>query len=340
MKLLVLGGTGFLGYHAVAEALEAGHEISTFTREGEAPLSGVEPLAGDRQGDLGALEGREWDAVLDTFSDPEAVGATAGLLSGSVGAYGFVSGITNYHPDGPAIVDESSPLRRPADGESEEDPLQERGLAKIRCEKAVEEVFDGPVFIARTGIMVGPRDPTDRFSWWPKRFTRTGDGGGEVLGPGEPEREVQFTDARNLAGWMVRMLAAKTPGVFNTVGPGRGISIARVLDSCRRVAEEAGVAAGGAEITWVGEQFLRERLSGVPEEERPLWFPEDQIPFKAVDSSKALAAGLRFRPVEETVRDTLNWLRSRSQGQELRAGFSPEFEKELLRGWREQRPAG
>ncbi|MGB3633185.1 MAG: NAD-dependent epimerase/dehydratase family protein [Rubrobacteraceae bacterium] len=340
MKLLVLGGTGFLGYHVVAEALEAGHEVSTFTRKGEAPLTGAEPLAGDRQGDLGALEGREWDAVLDTFSDPEAVGETAGLLSGSVGAYGFVSGITNYHPDGPAVVDESSPLRREVSGEDEEDPLQERGLAKIRCERVVKEKFDGPALIARTGIMVGPRDPTDRFSWWPERFTRVGDRGGEILAPGDPEREVQFTDARDLARWMVRMLDAKTPGVFNTVGPGRGVSVGRVLDSCRRVAEEAvGAAVGGSEVVWVGEQFLRERLSGVPEEERPLWFPEDQIPFEAVDSSKALAAGLSFRPVEETARDTLNWLRRRPQGQELLAGLSPEFERELLRGWREQLPA-
>lgn len=334
MKLLVLGGTGFLGYHVVAEAVVAGHEVSAFTREGEAPLPKVEPLQGDRYGDLEALEGRTWDAVLDTFSDPEAVLETAKLLSGNVGAYGFISGITNYHPDGPAVVDESSPLRRsPDETVQDDDPLQERGIAKLRCEEAVEEGFGGPVLIARTGIMVGPRDPTDRFSWWPVRFTR----GEEILAPGRPERPVQLTDARDLARWINRMLETATPGTFNTVGPGRDVSISRVLESCRRVAEEAGGAVGETNITWADEEFLRENLSGVPEEERPLWFPEDQIRFDAVDSSKALAAGLSFRPVEETVRDTLEWVRTRPQQGGLKAGFHPDFERELLRRWREER---
>ena len=333
MKLLVLGGTGFLGYHVVAEAVEAGHEVSTFTREGDAPHPEVEPLRGDRNGDLDALKGRTWDGVFDTFSDPGAVRETARLLSGNVGAYGFVSGITNYHPDGPAVVDETSPLRRP-DERVENDPLQERGIAKIRCEEAVTEEFGGPVFIARTGIMVGPRDPTDRFSWWPVRFAR----GGDILAPGEAGREVQFTDARDLARWDVEMLAEARHGTFNTVGPGYGIPLSQVLEACRRVAEEeTGATAGEARATWAGEQFLRERLSEVPEEERPLWFPEDQIPFDSVDSSKALAAGLAFRPVEDTARDTLNWIRTRPQGQKLRAGFSPDFERELLQSWREHR---
>lgn len=334
MKLLVLGGTGFLGYHVVAEAIEAGHEVSTFTREGEAPIREVEPLKGDRYGNLGSLKNRTWDAVLDTFSDPEAVATTAELLSGNVGAYGFVSGITNYHPDGPAVVDESSPLRySPDESVDSEDPLQERGIAKLRCEAAVEENFGGPVLIARTGIMVGPRDPTDRFSWWPVRFAR----GGEILGPGDPNRPVQFTDARDLARWMNRMLDSATPGTFNTVGPGRDVTLDQVLEACRRVAEEeADEEAKETHVTWAEEQFLKDSLTGVTEEERPLWFPEDQIPFDAVDSSKALAAGLSFRPVEETARDTLEWMRSRLRRQDLKAGFSPEFERRLLRRWREQ----
>ena len=330
-----MGGTGFLGYHVVSEAVEAGHEVSAFTREGEAPLPSVEPLKGDRYADLAALKGRTWDAVLDTFSDPEAVAASAKLLSGNAGVYGFVSGITNYHPDGPAVVDESSPLRYyPDENVDSEDPLQERGIAKLRCEAAVEENFGGPVLIARTGIMVGPRDPTDRFSWWPVRFAR----GGEILAPGDPDRPVQFTDARDLARWMNRMLDSASPGTFNTVGPGSDVTLAQVLEACRRAAgEEAGGEADETEITWAEEWFLREKLAGVTEEERPLWFPEDQIPFDSVDSSKALAAGLKFRPVEETVRDTLEWMRARLRHQDLKAGFSPEFERGLLRRWREQR---
>ncbi len=330
MKLLVLGGGGFLGYHAVAEALRTGHEVSTFNREGEAPLDGVEALQGDRKGDLSALRGRTWDAVLDTFSDPDAVGETADLLSGSVGAYGYVSGISNYHPDGPATVDEDSPLRS-AD-ENLDDPLQERSIAKLRCEAAVQDGFSGPALISRVGIMVGPRDPTDRFSWWPVRFAQALAEGGEVLAPGDPGRPVQFSDARDIAAWMVRMLEAKEAGTFNAVGPGREVSLAEVLEACRNAArEEAGTE--DARVTWADEEFLRQNLSDVAEEERPSWFPEDQIPFRAVDSSNALAAGLRFRPVEETARDTLAWVRSRPQGPELQAGFDPGFEQDLLRRW-------
>jgi 2'-hydroxyisoflavone reductase len=169
LRLLVLGGGGFLGYHVVAEALRMGHEVSTFNREGEAPLDGVEALQGDREADLTALRGKSWDGVLDTFSDPDAVGETARLLSGAVGTYGYVSGISNYHPDGPQVVDEDAPLRGPED-DADDDPLQERSIAKIRCEEAVHRCFSGPVFTTHVGIMVGPRDPTDRFSWWPARL--------------------------------------------------------------------------------------------------------------------------------------------------------------------------
>lgn len=331
MKLLVLGGTGFLGYHVLAEAVGAGHEVSAFTREGDAPLPEVEPLQGDRQGDLSALHGREWDAVFDTFSDPDAVSDTARLLSGSVGAYGYVSGISNYHPDGPDVVDEDSPLRQPGDA-SEDDPLQERSIAKLRCEEAVQSGFDGPALILRPGIMVGPWDPTDRFTWWPLRFTAAER---EVLASGEPDRPVQFTDARDLSLWAVRMLDARKGGTFNGVGPGYEITLRQVLEACQHAAE---ADADEFQITWAGEDFLRRELSEVTEEERPLWFPEDQIPFKTVDSSKALEAGLRFRSAEETARDTLAWARSNPRGEGLRAGFSPEFERELLGRWQERRP--
>lgn len=336
MRLLVLGGGGFLGYHVVAQALELGHEVSTFNREGEAPLDGVEALQGDRQDDLSALRGRSWDAVLDTFSEPNAVGETARLLSGSVGAYGYVSGISNYHPDGPAVVDEDSPLRS-ADDELD-DPLQERSVAKLRCEEAVRENFSGPVLISRVGIMVGPRDPTDRFSWWPARFARALADGSEILAPGDPDRPVQFSDARDIASWMVRMLEGRGAGTFNTVGPGRRIPVAEVLEACRNVEDEAG--AGDVRVTWADEEFLRRNLSDVAEEERPLWFPEDQIPFEAVDSSRTLASGLRFRPAEETARDALAWIRSRPHGAGLQAGFSPAFEEELLRRWHERSNSG
>jgi 2'-hydroxyisoflavone reductase len=331
IRLLVLGGGGFLGYHVVAEALRMGHEVSTFSREGEAPLAGVEALEGDRQDDLRALRGRSWDAVVDTFSDPDAVGETARLLSGSVGAYGYVSGMSIYHPDGPPVVSEDAPLRRPGDA-AENDPLQERSIAKIRCEETVGRYFSGPVVTTHVGIMVGPHDPTDSFSWWPSRLARALVEGGEVLAPGDPKRPVQFSDARDIAAWMVGMLDAGVPGTYNAVGPGRDAPISGVLDACRQAADDS-EEAGPVELTWAAEGFLREQLRGMPEEERPLWFPEDQIPFQKVDSSRALAAGLTFRPAYETARDALAWVRDRPGGRELGAGFSDDTERGLLRRW-------
>lgn len=340
MKLLVLGGGGFLGYHVVAGALASGHEVSTFSREGAPGDIGgsVERLVGDREGDLSALEGREWDAAVDTFSRPDAVSRTARMLSGRVGAYGFVSGISNYHPEGPEEVDEGSPLRKP--GENEDDPLQERSLAKLACERAVEEGFDGSVFVVRPGIMVGPRDPTDRFTWWPVRFARAlraSGGSREVLVPGDTGRQVQFTDARDLALWMVRALGGKTEGTFNGVGPDYRITLGEVLGACLRAAEEEAGSHDSGEVRLVraGEDFLRERLAGVEEEARPLWFPEDQIPFEAVNSSKAIEeAGLRFRPAYETARDTLAWFRSERKERDLKAGFAPSFEEAAVSAWK------
>ena len=165
MNLLVLGGTGFLGYHVVAEALALGHRVTTFNREGASELEGVEALKGDRTGDLSALAGRSWDAVVDTFSDPAAVTATAKLLSRSVPAYGFVSGVSIYHPAGPDVVDEAAPLRRKGDPEGE-DPLQERSLLKLACERALKEHFAGRLFVARPA------------SWWDPGTRRTALPGG------------------------------------------------------------------------------------------------------------------------------------------------------------------
>lgn len=333
MRLLVLGGTGFLGYHAVEAALARGHAVSIFTRGGQAPAADVEMIRGDRYGDLSALEGRSWDAALDTFSDPEAVARTARMLSGSVGVYGFVSGITNYHPQGPAVVDEESPLR--AAGEAAPgDPLQERGLAKLGCERAILEEFAGRAFIVRPGVMVGPRDPTDRFSYWPARLTRALAAGEEVLAPGDPDRPVQFTDARDLAAWMVEMIGSGVCGIYNAVGPGRRVSLRQALDACSEAASEAVYGEGGhrPRLVWVEEEFLKRRLGDVPEERRPLWFPEPQIPLEEVDSSKALSAGLAFRPALQTARQTLRWLNGRGPD-ELAAGVPAE--RKLLRKWRD-----
>ena len=332
MRLLVLGGGGFLGFHAVTAALATGAQVSVLSRSGSSPHEDVEVLHGDRTGDLGVLRGREWDAVLDTFTDPSpgapAVRATAELLSGSVGVYGYVSGMSVYAPRGPDRPDERGPVRE-AGAQPADDPLQERSLAKLAAERAVTEAFADPVLLPRVGIMVGPRDPSHRFTYWPLRLAGalTGDGARSVLAPGDPDRPVQYSDARDVAGWIVALLAAGRGGVFNTVGPGREETLREVLTACLRA---AGGAPGDVDLTWVGEDFLRSRLTDVGEESRPLWYPEDQIPQLAIDSSAALAAGLTFRPAEDTARDTLTWARAEAPGEGLDTLGSTERERALL----------
>jgi 2'-hydroxyisoflavone reductase len=316
VRLLVLGGGGFLGHHVVAAALDAGHDVTVFSRGGGSPFDGVEVLTGDRRDDLVALaqeirRGRTWDAVLDTFTDAApgapAVRASAQLLSGAVGVYGYVSGMSVYAPSGPAVPDESGPLRR-AGVEPDDDPLQERSLAKLAAERALAEVFDGPVLRTRVGIMVGPRDPSHRFTYWPQRLAGALSGArpATVLAPGDPGRAVQYSDARDIAAWTVAMLAGGRGGVFNTVGPGRVERLDDVLQACLRAARAVeGDSDVAVRFAWTGEDLLRRRLADVEEEQRPLWYPEDQIPQAAIDSSAALAAGLVFRPAEETARDVL-----------------------------------
>ena len=332
MRLLVLGGGGFLGYHAVAEALAAGHDVTVLSRSGKAPLDGVEVLTGDRQGDLSALRGREWDGVFDTFDDTApgapAVRTTARLLSGAVGGYAYISGMSVYAPGGPAVPDEDAPLR--VEGvEPVTDRLQERSLAKLAGEAAVTEEFDGVALFPRVGIMVGPR--STRFTYWPLRLAAARDGRlpRRVLVPGDPARPVQFSDARDIARWSTAMLAAGRGGTFNTVGPGRTESLAEVLDACLLA-----VGAGPDDVELVvvpHEKLLRGQLIDVDEEERPLWYPEDQICQDAVDSGRAVAAGLAFRPTVATAAETWRW--AEDAGSTEAADFV-EREQGILRAWR------
>ncbi len=336
MHLLVLGGGGFLGHHAVTAALGRGHEVTVLNRSGESPVENAVVLTGDRDGDLSALDSGSWDAVLDTFTDTRpgrpAVRRTAELLSGRVGSYGYVSGMSVYAPAGPAVPDESAPVRR-AGIEPDDDPLQERSLAKLGAEDLLADVFDGPVLVPRVGIMVGPRDPSDRFTYWPLRFARAlaGTREGPVLVPGDPDRPVQYSDARDVADWVVGMLASGASGTFNAVGPGRRETLGEVLDACLAA---AGARTADVELVRAEEDWLREQVADVPEERRPLWFPEDQIPQEAVDSSAALAAGLTFRPAVETARDTLQWAWDHALSDGLAAGLTAEREQELVRAWR------
>ena len=328
MRLLVLGGGGFLGFHVVTAALAAGHEVTVFSRSGRAPVDGVDVVSGDRQGDLSGLRGREWEAVFDTFTDTEdgapAVAATAALLAGSVGTYGYVSGMSVYAPTGPDVPDETAPVRRAG---HETDRLQERSLDKLAGEAAVRAHFGEQAFFPRVGIMVGPR--STRYTYWPVRLAGALDGslGRTVLVPGDLDRPVQYSDARDIAAWSVRMLAEGRGGTFNAVGPGRPDTVREVLDACA-VAAGAGSLADLVTVD-APEDLMRRKLLGVDEEERPLWFPEDQIPQLAIDSSRALEAGLVFRSPLALATDTLTWARETDEAA-LTDGVFAELEPGLI----------
>jgi len=322
MKLLVLGGTKFLGRAAVEAALARGDEVTLFNRGETNPelFPEAEKLRGDRDGDLSALEGREWDAVIDPSGYvPRVVRASAELLQGSVGHYLFVSSASVYAEPYEPGFDESAPVLELDDPESE-DVMKDYGALKMACERVVAEVFPDAHTNARAGLIVGPHDGSGRFTYWPLRMAE----GGEVLAPAPPERLVQFIDARDLGGWFVEACASSATGTFNATG--EPVSLAQTLAAC-----------GDAEVTWVDEGFLAEQ--GVePWMELPLWVPTEHDGFLQMSVSKAVAAGLRFRPSEETARDTLAWAREEGEGlvtvtQYGTAGLAPAREAELLAAW-------
>ena len=336
MKLLILGGTKFLGRHLVEAALARGDEVTLFNRGRTNPdiFPEVERLRGDRDGGLDALSGRRWDAVVDTSGYvPRVVRASAELLAGAVDFCVFTSSMSVY-ADFREPNDEGSPLATLADESVEEVTGETYGALKALCERAVEGAMPGRVLVARAGLIVGPYDPTGRFTYWTERVAR----GGEVLAPAPRERQIQFVDARDLAEWILRMAEGRRAGVFNASGPDYVLTMGRFLEGCREA------TGGDARFTWVGEQFLLEK--GVePWGELPLWIPESDEKhrcFLAENCDRAAASGLTFRPLAETVRDTLAWQRAGSPGfiqEGLVAhehALTPEREEELLKEWRGQ----
>ncbi|HVF67736.1 MAG TPA: NAD-dependent epimerase/dehydratase family protein [Pyrinomonadaceae bacterium] len=336
MKLLVLGGTKFLGRHVVGAALARGDEVTIFNRGLHNPelYPEVEKLRGDRDGGLEVLRGRRWDAVVDTSGYvPRVVRASAELLSDSIDLYVFVSSMSVY-ADFRQPNDEGSPTGRLDDETVEEVTGETYGPLKALCERAAEAALQGRVLNVRAGLIVGPYDPTGRFSYWVERVAR----GGEVLAPAPRERQVQFVDARDLSEWVLRMIDARRAGVFNAAGPDYLLTMEGLLEACREACET------DARFTWVGEQFLIDK--GVePWGNLPLWLPESAEQhryFLAENCERAFAAGLAFRPVADTARDTLAWLRAGSPGMAADAPNSvqahtlkPERERELLDAWRD-----
>ncbi|HEX7004552.1 MAG TPA: NAD-dependent epimerase/dehydratase family protein [Trueperaceae bacterium] len=322
MKVLVIGGSYFVGKHFVEQALAKGHELTLFNRGNRPAPPGVVSIEGDRNGDLSELEQGKWDVVLDTCGYfPRQTSAMTAALDGRVEHYAFVSTISVYSDQSKPYQDESAPTIVLEDPTVEEITAQSYGGLKKLCEETVEAAFGSSCLIVRPGLIVGPDDPSDRFTYWPVRVAE----GGEVLAPGSPELPVQWIDVRDLAAWLLLALERRLSGTFNAVSEPDRFELGQTLDTCRLV------SGSDARFTWVDEQFLLER-EVQPFIEMPLWIPGDHVNFSRVDGGRAIEQGLVIRGAEDTVRATLEWHR-RQEAREPRAGMSREREAELLSAW-------
>jgi 2'-hydroxyisoflavone reductase len=339
MKLLILGGTRFLGRHVVVAAQARGHEVTLFNRGNYSSedLGPVESIKGDRHTELHKLQRRSWDAVVDTSGLlPRAVKAAAEVLADEVERYVFVSSQNAYRDVSVPGIDETYPLATLTDEQLDRanaidtsgQPAYNElyGGLKALCEQAAEEVMPDRVLIIRPGLIVGPYDYTDRFTYWPARVAR----GGEVLTPGRPERFIQFIDVRDLAEWTIRAIEQKATGAYNTHGVPNNITMQRLLDECKFVTQS------DAQFTWVTEEFLlQENVAAWSE--LTLWLPEEAAPhlkgFMFVSPEKAIAAGLTFRPLSDTIKDTLTWYQTIRGDAALKAGLDRDKERALLYKW-------
>lgn len=337
IRLLILGGTGFIGPHQVRYALERGHEVTVFNRGRRAPgmFDGVEELIGDRAtNDYSALSGRTWDAVIDNSASaataPQWVREAAAVLRDSVAQYIFISTRSVYRDLSmvPATVDAPVLTPETTRGWSPGEPYP-YGLAKALAEAETRNAFGDRATIVRPGLIVGPGDETDRFTYWPARIER----GGEILAPGDGTDRVQIIDVRDLCEWCVRLAEQRTTGTFMGVGPANGRSMAELLYGI------AAVTSAPLSWTWVPFEFLQQHRIR-PYAEMPVWRPPTPgyEGFARFDLSREVAAGLTFRTLADTALATLEYHHSRpaERQAQLRAGLSADREREVLAAWRAQ----
>ncbi|MDQ3686078.1 MAG: NAD-dependent epimerase/dehydratase family protein [Acidobacteriota bacterium] len=335
MKILIIGGTIFLGRHLIEAALARRYQVTIFNRGQHNPdlYPEIEKLRGDRSDDLTALRGRRWDVVIDTCGYvPGVVGKSVELLADAVEHYTFISSCSVYANFDLAGTDENAPVKTITSEqlrEAEKIETGERatafiygemyGALKALCERAAEEAMPGRVLNVRAGLIVGAHDYSDRFTYWVRRVAE----GGEVLAPGRPERRVRVIDVRDVAEWILRMVETRQTGVYNATGAEDDLTMARLLNECRTV---SGSVAG---FIWASEKFLLEQKVEAWSK-MPLWLPEEFNGIFAVKNDKAIAAGLTFRPLSETISDTLMWDAARPTNAERRAGLKQEREQQLL----------
>ncbi len=337
-KILILGGTGFLGPAIVTAAQARGHSLTLFNRGKTRPelFPGVEKLRGDRDPKkdegLKALEGGKWDAVIDTSGYyPRIVQASAELLAPNVGQYVFISSISAYAKNDVPYQDEGGATAKLADPtvETMGKNYENYGGLKRACEEAAEKALPGRVANVRPGYIVGPEDRTDRFTWFPVRYER----GGEMLAPGSPADPLQIIDVRDLAEWLVLVVENNLTGIFNAVGPEKPWSMGELFAACKQATGK------DTKLTWVPSEFLvKQGENG--DGEIPIWAPPlgQYTAMHLYSNTRAVKAGLKFRPPALTTKDTLAWFKSLPQERrdKMRAGLKPEREAELLKLWAEE----
>lgn len=329
--ILIFGGTGFIGPHLTREALRRGWRVTHFNRGKRAAggVAGVETLIGDRNGQLDSLRGRTWDVVIDdTGYVPKYVKMSAELLAPNVGYCLYVSSISAYagfaKPN-----DEHSPTGKLSDPDIEQITNETYGPMKALCEQYSEQAFKGRIAVVRPGYIVGPLDPTDRFTYWPVRASK----GGEMLAPGTPRDPVQVIDVRDLVSWMMKLVESRTTGYFNADSPPGALTMGELITASQHASPKSGTT-----VTWVSEDFL---TAYSKPDELPLapWAPmKGEAAGASLTSVKqASRTGLRCRPLQDTVRDTLEWFQSLPADRQakLHAGLDPQKEADILRAWHE-----
>lgn len=338
LRLLILGGTGFTGPYQVRYAIERGHKVTLFNRGKTNPklFPEVEKLQGDRAtGNLDALKGREWDAVIDNPTTlPMWVRDASEVLKDKTNHYVFVSTVSVYADSSKPDMDESATVIKIDEKlpiVAARDPrtkglMENYGGLKALSEREAEQAFANRVTIIRPGLIVGPGDLTDRFSYWTVRIER----GGEVLAPGAPEDRVQIIDARDLAEWTVRMVEQNATGTYNALGPKSPLSIAEMLYGIRAA------TTSDVRFTWVDAEFLeREKVRAWVD--MPVWIPAkgEYAGFGRRSNRRAIERGLTFRSLADTARATLDWYKSRPAEEQikLRNGLAPEREQAVLAAW-------
>ena len=329
--LLILGGTRFLGPALVESAKKAGWSITLFNRGKSNPgrFPELEQLHGDRNESTKPLEGRKWDAVVDTSGYfPRQIRSAMESLKGNIGQYVFISSISVY-ADMSTPCDESSKVATTKDENAEKVTGENYGALKALCEQAAEKAMPGRVTNIRPGLIVGPDDGCDRFTYWPVRVAR----GGDVLAPGAPSDPVQFIDVRDLADFTIGLLDTKTTGVFNANGPAKPLGIGGLLDACKSV------SASNAKFVWVPASFLEEQKVEAWSD-MPVWLPPtgENAGANSTSIARALAKGLAFRPLPVTIKDTLDWWRTlpKERQEKMKSGLTSEREAAVLKAWREK----